>query len=228
MDKQRSGTIIDALMGGFEKEVITTIYGPAGSGKTNICMISAVTAAREGKKVIYVDSEGGFSAERLRQLAPDHGKILEKIVFLKPTTFEEQKNVFENLLAMVNEKVGIVIVDSISMLYRLERKGDDSGEINRELGRQLGVLNEICRKKNVPVLVTNQVYANFDDRNRVNMVGGDILKYWSKCLIELSNLAGGKRRAAVRKHRSMGEKEMLFEIAEKGLFEMERNKFSLF
>jgi len=231
METQKSGTILDRLMGGFEKEIITTLYGPAGSGKTNICMISAITCAKEGKKVIYVDSEGGFSVERLKQLCLDYEKIMEKIIFLKPTTFEEQKNVLEKLPAMANDKIGLIVVDSISMLYRLERK-DDSGEINRELGRQLAALNEICRKKNIPVVVTNQVYANFEDKNKVNIVGGDILKYWSKCLVEIVNYAGNKRRLIIRKHRSMGEKDILFEIRENGLFEATEmksdNKFKLF
>lgn len=227
MERQKTNTILDKLINGLEKDVITTVYGPAASGKTNICISSAVEIAKEGKKVIYIDTEGGFSVERLKQLVEDYENILDHILFFKPTSFEEQKNVFEKLNEIVNEKVGLVVVDSISMLYRLERKGEDM-EINRELGRQLGVLNEICRKKNIPVIITNQVYANFDDKNKVNMVGGDILKYWSKCLIELSNFASGKRLAVVRKHRAMGEKELFFEIRQDGLFEVEANKFRLF
>ncbi len=227
MERQKTGTFLDKLIVGLEKDIITTVYGPAASGKTNICMISAIEVAKEGKKVIYIDSEGGFSVERLKQLTPDYAAILDKIIFLKPTSFEEQKNCFEKLNQLVNDKIGLVIVDSISMLYRLERRGEDP-EINRELGRQLAALNDICRKRNIPVIVTNQVYANFEDKNKVNMVGGDILKYWSKCLIELSNFASGKRLAVVRKHRSMGEKELFFEIKEGGLFEVEGNKFKLF
>jgi hypothetical protein len=45
----------------------------------------------------------------------------------------------------------------------------------------------------------------------VNVVGGDILKYWSKCIIELQN-KGGKKKAIIRKHRSLPESELNFEI----------------
>ena len=37
-------------------------------------------------------------------------------------------------------------------------------EVNRELGRQISYLNEIARKKDIPVLVTNHVYADFEEK----------------------------------------------------------------
>ena len=48
------------------------------------------------------------------------------------------------------------------------------------------------------------------------MVGGDILQYWSKCLIELVN-EGGKRAAFLRKHRSLPEKKLDFVIVNEGV-----------
>ena len=115
----------------------------------------------------------------------------------------------------------MIIVDSIAMLYRLEMgRTDDVYEINRDLGLQIGYLIEIARKKNIPVLITNQVYSSFDEREKVNMVGGDLLKYGSKCLIELQKLHSCKRRAVLRKHRSLPEKtEVLFEIVNEGIKE---------
>ena len=86
MKKTPTGTIIDELLdGGFENDVVTTIYGPAGSGKTNICILSAINVARQGGKVIFIDSEGGFSAERAKQICKeDTEKILDKIFFFNP------------------------------------------------------------------------------------------------------------------------------------------------
>jgi len=53
---------------GHERDIITTIYGPAGTGKTNFCMLVAISQAKKGNKVIFVDAEGGFSVERLKQI----------------------------------------------------------------------------------------------------------------------------------------------------------------
>ncbi len=232
MEKISTGSdVFDKLLdGGYEDDIVTTIYGPAGSGKTLVCLLAAISVVKRGKKVIYIDSEGGFSVTRLKQLSGDYKVVFENIFFLKPTNFNEQKKVFDKIKNMINEKIGLIIVDSISMLYRLELKQEDEiHDINRELAQQISYLTEIARKKGIPVIITNQVYSNFDDRSKVNIVGGDVLKYGSKCLIELQIIPNNKRRAILRKHRSMSEKEILFEIKESGIFEARVSKgFRLF
>jgi len=228
--------ILDVMLeGGYEKDIITTVYGPAGSGKTVLCLLCSINVARMGKKVVYVDSEGGFSLERLKQIAEsisqDYKKILDNMIFLKPTSFAEQKKSFEKLKEIINDKIGLIVVDTIAMLYRLElSKNEDIHEVNLELGKQIAYLTEIARKKNIPILITNQVYADFDDKDKVNIVGGDILKYGSKCLIELQITPNGNRRWILRKHRSLAEeKEILFKIVDGGIIGTKESKgFKLF
>jgi len=71
--------VLDLLLeGGYENDAITTIYGPAGAGKTNLALIAAVSMAQKGKKVVYIDTEGGFSAARLKQVVAIPRKCLEK------------------------------------------------------------------------------------------------------------------------------------------------------
>ena len=237
MDKLPTGSrILDKMLdGGYETDIITTIYGPAGSGKTNLCILCAINTARLGKKVIYVDTENNFSLERFKQICAsinlNYAKILNNIVFLRPASFEEQKKTLEKLKDLINNKIGLVIIDSIAMLYRLELgKNEDIYEVNRELAKQLAYLKEIASKKLIPVLVTNQVYADFEDKEKINMVGGDLLKYGSKCLIELQITPSGNRRAIIRKHRSIEEeREITFKIVEGGILGTKEGKgFKLF
>lgn len=230
------------LFGGYETDIITTFYGPGGSGKTNMCMILTASQAKKGNKIIYIDTEGGFSIDRFKQLLfTDEDKkrtdeYLKNIFLLKPTSFDEQEKSFEQLLKHIkNENISLIVVDSIAMLYRLElgdaiKTGEDEKirEVNRKLARQLRILNEIARKQNIPVIVTNQVYSQFiaEENNEgeknlqqskiVSMVGGDLLKYWSKCLIELKQ-ERGRRKLILRKHRSLPEKELDFEITSTGI-----------
>ena len=127
--------------------------------------------------------------------------------------------------------IGLIIVDTIAMLYRLELgSGDNVYETNRELGRQISYLTKLTRTHHVPILITNQVYSSFDDRDSVKMVGGDILKYWSKCLIELVITPEKQRKAVLRKHRSISEfKETTFEIKQVGFLSVKPNRgFKLF
>ena len=216
--------ILDWLLeGGYENEVITTIYGPPGSGKTNMCLLSMVN--NYDKKIIYVDTEGSFSITRIKQLADNYEEILKKIIVLTPTNFQEQKKVFEKLKNIVTDKIGLIIIDSIAMLYRLEIGiTKEVYKVNRDLGVQLVNLIQIARKFKIPVIITNQVYADFEDKNKINMVGGDILRYASKCLIELQRTDTGKK-AILRKHRSLPEgKEVNFTITDTGIHEDEKNK----
>ena len=222
------------LFGGYETDIITTLYGPGGSGKSNFCILAATSQARKGNKVIFMDTEGGFSSDRFRQVhrgtKEEIERDLQNILLLKPTSFAEQEESFQKLLSHVKKgEVSLIIIDSIAMLYRLElgdaitaKDSEKISEVNRKLANQLRTLNEIARKQNLPIIVTNQVYSSFvanEDQNfekKVSMVGGDLLKYWSKCLIELQNFRG-KRKLVLRKHRSLPIKEMTFEIINAGV-----------
>lgn len=208
------------LYGGYERDIVNVIYGSSGTGKTNFCMLAAVSQAKKGKKVIFMDTEGGFSIERVKQLAGENYKdVLQNILLLKPTSFDEQKKDFEKLLKHLKDEVGLIIVDGMTILYRLdfaearEEGNSKISKINSELARQMKRLAEISRKREIPVIVTNQVYMS---DNETKMVGGDILKYWGKCLIELSN-EKGRRYAYLRKHRSLPEKYFNFQIYDKGI-----------
>ena len=59
------------------------------------------------------------------------------------------------------------------------------------LSVQLNLLTEITRKYNIPILLTNQVYSDFDERNAIKIVGGDIITYASKAAISLSSSSFG-------------------------------------
>ncbi len=220
------------LGGGYEKDIVNLIYGSAGSGKTNFVLLAACHHAKKGHKVIFIDTEGGFSVERVNQISgglPEF--VLKNILILKPTDFKEQKVSFFKLLKeLKNSNVGLIVVDSMTMFYRLEladarKKGiEEVQKVNSDLANQMKVLFEITTKKNIPVLITSHVYNEFlseEDWSAgkeagVNIVGGDLLKYWCKCIIELQN-KNGKKKAVLKKHRSFPEKELNFEIVNEGI-----------
>ena len=224
------------LYGGYEAGVITMIAGPPASGKTNFVILAACSQAKKGNKVVFIDTEGGFSIERVKQVAGDgYQEILKNILLLEPKSFEEQQKLFLKLSEQVKkENIGLLIIDGMAMHYRLEigavkiKESKDEEEIrkvNRELAWQMKLLSEISRRQKIPVIITNQVYSEFlseEERKKgikpgVNLVGGDLMKYWSKAIIELKN-ENGKKKAVLLKHRSMPQKELNFEIREKGIF----------
>lgn len=214
-----SGTeVFDRILeGGYEKGIITTIYGPAATGKTTACLLAAIETVKRGGKAVFIDTENGFSTERVKQLTDNYDVVLSSIFLIKASSFEEQhKQVL--FIAELVKKTGLdlIIVDTIGAHYRGVLQSDVKG-INRMMAWQLDVLKKISKDAGIPVILTNQVYGVFGERDKVNIVGGDMLKNYSDSLIELKKLRASNRGAILRKHPSFMEKEIAFKIVERGL-----------
>lgn len=214
-----SGVLDELLGGGYLSEQITTIYGAAASGKTTCCLLATIAFAKLGKKVIFFDTENGFNVERLKQLTPDYEKVLEQVSFLKADSFPDQKKKFEFLKEFFpNPKIGLIVVDTIGKHYRVDRSKDIK-TMNNEFADQIDILRELYKGNELVVLVTNQVYADLDnkDEEKVKIVGGEIVRNRSKTIIQLQKLHENKRKAILEKlSGSDKDKEIIFEIKEKG------------
>jgi DNA repair protein RadB len=205
-DKIPVGCSIDKLLnGGVETRVITQIYGPPASGKTNLCLQVAINCIRNNKKVIFIDTEGGHSIERMRQIAgADFKKFVDASLFFGPHNFGDQDKIIENLKSAVNDRFGLIVLDSAVSLYRIGTEEDKAQNLNRLMSKQFATLCELARKNNLAVIVTNQVYASMNG-DGVEPVGGNILKYWSKAIIELQKSEDSVREAILVRHRSIKE-----------------------
>lgn len=219
-----SNSSLDALLGGgFEKGVITQIFGPPSSGKSNITLTLAVNVARSGKKVIYIDTEGGISIDRIKQISgPDFSSVANNIIVFEPTNFLEQNDnlkAIEVWLRKNHDDVDLIVLDSAVALYRVDDM--KSSKLNKELGKHMGILSKIARRYDVAVVLTNQIYNAFDEEgnNDIRAVGGTILQYWSKVIIQLERGDEVNRRVAtLKRHRSIPEgKQAIFTITSSGI-----------
>jgi len=200
--------IDDLLGGGFERGIVTQIYGASGTGKTNICIQLAVATVHGGKKVVFIDTEG-FSAERFRQIAGDDAKkVAGDIIIYEPASLDQQYSAVLELEKIMNEKIGLIILDSAALFYRLGLSSDDSNDENmalrRELVNQIGLLHGLARKYNISVVITNQVFKDVST-GELCPIGGNALEHLSKTIILLEKTGPSKRKAALRKHRSKCE-----------------------
>ena len=218
-EKISSGSeIIDELLDGGYNKVVTIIYGPAASGKTTLAMLAVIQQAKQGKKSIFVDTENGFSVERLKQLSgEDFEKVLHNIIIFSIKTFSEQQEKMEKIRLLVDTgKISLVIVDTIGSKYRV-KLNEDAYKANKAIDLQLRALADITRQ-GIPVILTEQVYDNLAN-GQINLVGGEMLKNWSKCLIELQK-DNSKRKAIARKPEEIKGNQESFEIKEKGIFKI--------
>src|SRR5438445_12961007 len=187
----------DRLGGGFEGGCITLLVGEAGSGKTNLCLQLARNVVRAGKKVIYIDTEG-VSMERLEQMCGDDFEVVAKnILFSEPYSFDEQEVLIEKAVKLANSKseVGLIVIDSITMHYRLTMRDETRREERYGLTRQIAKLLRVSRERGIPVVVTSQVYTDIDTGAYMPL-GGHMLSHNAQTIVRCER-SGLSTRAAV-------------------------------
>ncbi|MDR2866619.1 MAG: DNA repair and recombination protein RadB [Methanomassiliicoccaceae archaeon] len=206
-------SIDNLLNGGIENGSVTMLYGEAGTGKTNICLQMAYNVARSGKKVAYIDTEG-LSAERIGQIFVDESYSKDLLVFHAHNFDEQSYGITQAARQAESDAVGLIIVDSMTMYYRL--RSDDSS-VRNELVRQMEILLSTARKNDVAVLITSQVYTNIGT-GTFEFLGGHAIQHNAKTIIRLEKRASGKRAAVIVKHRSLPEgRSALYRIVQTGV-----------
>jgi DNA repair protein RadB len=211
----------DLLGGGFERGTVTQVYGPPAAGKTNLALSAAVQAAVDGGTAVYIDTEG-LSIDRFQQLAAAAGDgedldaITSRIVVSEAHDFAEQEEAVRDA-ADFAPRAELIVLDSATGFYRLERHDDDEGETLRRVGRQVTHLLSLARKHDLAAVVTNQVFTDPEgDRSRA--LGGHTLNHWTGTVLRLDRFRGGNRRATLEKHRSKPAGETAtFRITGEGL-----------
>jgi DNA repair protein RadB len=198
--------IDDLLGGGFESGTVTQLYGEGGSGKTNICLQLSIECVKKGEKVIYIDTES-ISGERFEQIAgEDAEEIARDIIIYEPMSFEEQYASIKEVNEMMDgvNNVGLIVLDSATLFYRYELNEARSISLKRELAKQITNLLILARRHDIAVVITTQVYTDIE-RDELRPIGGNMLDHLSKVIVKLERLDGGRRKAVLKKHRSMPE-----------------------
>ena len=229
------GPVDDLLGGGFERGTVTQLYGPPASGKTNLALSAAVRIAAAGDRALVLDTEG-LSGERFRQLA--HGALADdgtsgrvedaavealagRVVVTDAHDLAEQEAAVSDA-AEFAPRVELIVLDSATGFYRLEREAGDEGETLRRVGRQVTELLSLARRHDLAVVVTNQVFTEIDG-DQPRALGGHTLTHWTGIVLRLDRFRGGNRRATLEKHRSREAGETAtFRITETGLAAAER------
>ena len=180
---------LDKLLGGgFPAEGVSLVYGEAETGKTSLAVQCAVNCARRGIKSLFIDTDGTFSYERLSQIAEyDYKKISPLMIIMRPTTFQEQARTIDQLEKVITNKIGLIVVDTVTSLYRVEL--DDPKETyaaNRELNRQLAVLTQIVKTCGVAALIISQVRSvPLGETIEMKPVATRVLNYWSEVVLDM-------------------------------------------
>jgi DNA repair protein RadA len=213
------------LDGGIEAGVITQIYGPAGSGKTQLCYTLCVMLPSD-YRAIYIDTEGSFRPERIKAIAKARSlepkQILQKILVTKALDCNAQESCIEAACSKCetnNNKIKLLIVDSLIYHYRAEYAGrSKTPERIQRLNKSMHTLLKTASSNAVAVVVTNhQTQSSVNGfHNSVVPLGGNVMSYASKYRIHLDARYHDRRRAKLDLSPSHPPSGISFAIDERG------------
>lgn len=166
-EKIKTGTLIDEVIGGgLAPEARMLLYGEYGSGKTQTCFTMAVECPDD---VIYVDSEGSFRAERVKQICDERGKdyeeVFKKIHLFQPKNWVQQLRCIYSFPAPPDAhtgKIGLIIVDSLTKGFRgIEFAGRQTLTQKQPLLREfIFKMEQLIKDYKAALILTTQVYED--------------------------------------------------------------------
>ncbi|MEI6731478.1 MAG: DNA repair and recombination protein RadA [archaeon] len=225
---------LNNLLGGkgIETKAITEAYGAFGSGKTQLGLTLAVNVqlpktqgGAEGKAV-FIDTEGTFRPERIRQIAEGLGanpeKVLKNILVARAFNSDHQILLIDKIGEMIKdgEPIKIVIIDSLTAHFRAEFAGRGQlADRQQKLNRYLHNLMRMAESYNLAIYVTNQVMANpammFGDPTTA--IGGNIVAHASTYRMYFRRGKQGSRVAKLIDSPNLPDNECQFYVTKAGV-----------
>lgn len=224
----------DALLGGkgVESRAITEAYGAFGSGKTQLGLTLAVHVQLPKEqggangKAVFIDTEGTFRPERIKQIAEGIGanpdKVLKNILVARAFNSDHQMLLLDRIGELIKEgePIKLMIIDSLTAHFRAEFSGRGQlADRQQRLNRYLHQLMKLAEQHNIVVYVTNQVMANpammFGDPTTA--IGGNIVGHASTYRIYLRRGKAGSRVAKLIDSPNLPDNEAQFFVTTKGL-----------
>jgi DNA repair protein RadA len=229
---------LDKLIGGgIETQSIFEAFGEFGSGKSQIGFQLAVNAQLPvekgglGGKIVFIDTEGTFRPERIRQIAEARGltseQVLKNILVARAYTSDHQMLLAEkigDLIKKQGEPVKLIIVDSLTALFRSEYSGRGTlADRQQKINRHMHLLLKLADSHNIAIYVTNQVMARPDIffGNPTVAIGGHVLAHTSTYRVYLRKSKGDKRIARLIDSPHLPEGEAVFRVTPEGIVDVE-------
>src|SRR5207245_1711655 len=151
------------------------------------------------------------SLDRLQQMCGDDFDVVVKnILFSEPYSFEEQEKRIEEAVKLAdgNPKVGLIVIDSITMHYRLTMRDETRRDERYGLTRQIAKLLRASRVRGIPVVVTSQVYTDIETGAYMPL-GGHMLSHNAKTIVRFERTGVSTRAAGPGKHRHREERRAI-------------------
>jgi len=186
------------LQSSGKSEGIFSVWGDIGVGKTTFSIQTAVNSALKGNKVIFIYTKHSFPFEKLDILIQHtNQKLLENIIFIHSIDFNDMFYLISHLeFFILNDlrphKVDMIIIDSITDLYRLELSRDKKEKnfiLNYKLNYILANLSYLHKRYAIDILIVNSSSRKSENNQIVEIQsGGKVMEYWIPFTVKITRL----------------------------------------
>ena len=161
--------IDDFLSGGIPNGVIVDIFGGNGTGKTQLLLQLSINSIKNGGKVLFLDTTGGFRPERILEIQKKSNSnlnLLNNIIVSRITNTSEQINSIKNFK---ENNFSLIIIDNITDLFSYEYKHNQSiFKKNSLFMKYMRELSLYAVTHKVPIVITNMI-RNSNEQEVENM-----------------------------------------------------------
>ena len=153
--------IDDFLSGGIPDGVIVDIFGGNGTGKTQLLLQLSINSIKNGGKVLFLDTTGGFRPERILEIQKKSNSnlnLLNNILVSRITNTSEQINSIKNFK---ENNFSLIIIDNITDLFSYEYKNSKSiFKKNSLFMKYMRELSLYAVTHKVPIVITNMIRSS--------------------------------------------------------------------
>ena len=208
--------IDDFLSGGIPDGVIVDIFGGNGTGKTQLLLQLSINSIKNGGKVLFLDTTGGFRPERILEIQKKSNSnlnLLNNIIVSRITNTSEQINSIKNFK---ENNFSLIIIDNITDLFSYEYKNNQSiFKKNSLFMKYMRELSLYAVTHKVPIVITNMI-RNSNEQEVENMSTAiDLFTHIKIHLFKNSSIYNGEISSPFNKE------NFSYTITSSGLFDAE-------
>ena len=179
------------------EEGIISLWGDFGVGKTTLSLQTSYKSALNAQKVLYIYTKPNLPYRKINSVFENNlDDVLENLLFIKMTDFDDIFNYVFNLEFIVlndlkteDSKFNLIVIDSMTDLYRLELNREKKGKnfiLNYKLNQLIANLVNLKQIYEIDILIVNELSRRTQEGVTYEVEsGGKVMQYWVKNSIKI-------------------------------------------
>jgi len=219
------------LGGGVESGSITEAFGQMGSGKSQLAHILVVNCLQmfPKSKVVFIDTEGTFRPERIKQLAKarklDEEDVMKRTIVGIAQNSDHQMLLAEKageMMGAKTEDVKMIIVDSLTANFRVEYLGRGTlANRQQKINKHMHVLSKLATTYNCVAFVTNQMMSSPQAYGISELpIGGNIVGHNSCTRMWMKRSSKNTRKIKLIDSPHLKDDEVTIGVVEEGFVDI--------